>query len=134
VTKNIRNLRSILAMRSPPYLIFKENAYKAQHDKIKRKALLVPNATGQDASLGFGGNFNHTIDRQAHEDQHVKGRTGMGFGNSNVNLGAVVGGMEANGVKSSHCEYACYPDRRLVDSEDTDCEPYHRSALRTSAK
>jgi len=73
---------------------------KAQHDRIKRKALLAPTTTGQDASLTFGGNVNHTIGRQTHEDQHIKGRTGVNFGNNNtVDLGAVIGGMEANGIQ-----------------------------------
>jgi hypothetical protein len=131
-TKNTRNLRSILYITL--WLIYNRTHTKAQHDKIKRKALLAPNAIGQDTSLGFSGNLNHTIDRQAHEDQHTKGRTGMGFGNNTVDLGAVVGGMEANGVESYlRSEYACYIDHlSVVDSKNTDCEPHHRSNLRTS--
>jgi hypothetical protein len=82
--------------------------YKAQHDKIKRKALLAPNATTQDTPLGFGGNLS----RQAHEEQHGKGR--MGFGNNTVDLGAVIGGMEANGVASYlHYEHIILIKRAL---------------------
>jgi hypothetical protein len=110
----------------------KGNTYKAQHDKIKRKALLAPNATGQDVSLGFGGNLNNAIGRQAHEDQHSKGR---GFGSNAIDLGAVIGGMEANGVKSYLCRNYTKADYQdIIDPEDTDCEPYHRSALRTATK
>jgi hypothetical protein len=111
-----------------------KNAYKAQHDKIKRKALLAPNATGQDVSMGFGGGLNHAVGGQTHEDQQVKGRIGMGFGSNTVDLGAVIGGMEANGV-SSYLRYEyTSTDPHLADSEDTDCEPYNRNTLCTSAK
>lgn len=63
---------------------------KAQHDKIKRKALLTPHIS--DASQG------HPIGRQNHEEPLSKGRASMSFGSNAVDLGAVVGGMEANGV------------------------------------
>jgi hypothetical protein len=105
-TKNIRNSKSALSIHNLPYSNLQNNTYctKAQHDKIKRKALLAPNTTGQDISVGFGGSLNHVVDRQTHEEHQGKGRTG--FGSNVVDLGAVIGGMEANGVYLYlSCEY-----------------------------
>jgi hypothetical protein len=96
-TRSTKNSRSDLAAPTP--LPFRLHSQQAQYDKIKRKALLAPNATGLDAALAFGGNMNHVIERQAHEDQRGGGRAGGGFSNDAVNIGAVVGGMEANGVR-----------------------------------
>jgi hypothetical protein len=97
-TKNIRNSRSALSIYNFQYSNIQNNTccIKAQHDKIKRKALLAPNTTGQDVSVGFGGSLSHVVDRQTLEDHQGKGRTG--FGSNTVDLGAVIGGMEANGV------------------------------------
>lgn len=70
---------------------------KTQHDKIKRKALLTPNPIGRE-HLGFEGPV-HPPDRHAPEGQHPKVRTfGTNMGNA-VDLEAVVGGMEANGIQ-----------------------------------
>jgi len=97
-TKNTRNSKSALSVHNLPYSNLQNHTccIKAQHDKIKRKALLAPNTTGQDVSMGFGRSLNHVVDRQIHEDHQGKGRTG--FGSNTVDLGAVIGGMEANGV------------------------------------
>lgn len=57
---------------------------QTQHDKIKRKALLVPNAA---PALAAG------------EDALNKRRS---FASNAVDLGAVVGGMEACGVSDPH--------------------------------
>jgi hypothetical protein len=61
---------------------------QSQHDKIKRKALLAPNAPGGAAA-------NHSSD-----DPHSNKL--RAFANP-VDLGAVVGGMEASGVFRSTC-------------------------------
>ncbi|KAK7696626.1 hypothetical protein QCA50_001284 [Cerrena zonata] len=56
-------------------------------DKIKRKALLAPGTVGQPAGVG-----GHTLDDRT--------RPATGFGASTaMNVGAVVGGMEANGIQ-----------------------------------
>jgi hypothetical protein len=57
------------------------------HDKLKRKSLLAPNPVGNDAPPGFGGTVG--------DSQAKHGTFGMNIEN---NIGAVVGGMEANGV------------------------------------
>ncbi|GLB33523.1 putative chiasma assembly protein [Lyophyllum shimeji] len=62
---------------------------KLLHDKLKRKALLAPHPSGHDGHPSLGLN----------EEQHLKQRAfGTNLGNA-VNLGAVVGGMEATGVQ-----------------------------------
>ncbi|RDB23263.1 E3 ubiquitin-protein ligase CCNB1IP1 [Hypsizygus marmoreus] len=62
---------------------------KLLHDKFKRKALLAqPN--GNDGPIGFGG--------QSNEEQAKQRNFGLHVTNA-VNLGAVVGGMEANGIQ-----------------------------------
>jgi hypothetical protein len=67
-----------------------------QHDKIKRKALLAPNTVGQDNSACLGG---PQTDRRTATDHQVHSRTfGANLGNAS-NFGAIVGGMDANGVE-----------------------------------
>ncbi|EGO27335.1 hypothetical protein SERLADRAFT_406467 [Serpula lacrymans var. lacrymans S7.9] len=66
---------------------------KAQHDKIKRKALLGP--SGQNLQSSFGYNASNTFERSISDDQN-KVRSGQ---NANISIGAVVGGMEANGIQ-----------------------------------
>jgi len=61
---------------------------QAQHDKVKRKSLLAPSA----APPGQGSGGVNPFD-QPSQDDHNKGRGG-------VDIGAVVGGMDANGVQS----------------------------------
>ena len=69
---------------------------QAQHDQIKRKALFAPHVHGQENNLGA--NSSQIQERQSLSDHQETSRSGMLFGNNAVNLGAVVGGMEANGV------------------------------------
>jgi len=90
--RKIRDLQDTSRERDKEY-----QKLKAQHDKIKRKALLAPNTTGQDVSVGFGGSLSHVVDRQTLEDHQGKGSTS--FGSNTVDLGAVIGGMEANGIQ-----------------------------------
>jgi hypothetical protein len=59
---------------------------KAQYDKIKRKALLAPNFGGPEMPA-----------QQPDDGSHRTRPFGNNMGNS-IDLGAVVGGMEANGV------------------------------------
>lgn len=80
-----------------------QHFYQAQNDKIKRKALFAPNVHGQESNLNLGANTNQIQERQSLGDHQEKSRSGMLFGNNAVNLGAVVGGMEANGVRVSLC-------------------------------
>lgn len=80
------------------------HVFQAQHDKIKRKALLGGTPMNEHQQ-NFGGNFGHSGARQNQEDMHSIGRANMTFGSNAVDLGAVVGGMEANGVGFSlSCE------------------------------
>lgn len=68
------------------------------HDKLKRKALLVLGPIGQDGLHNVnGGPHGHL------NEDHSANHRGFGanIGN-NVNLGAVVGGVEANAVGSYH--------------------------------
>lgn len=71
---------------------------QAQHDKIKRKALLGGTPMNEQVQQTFGGNFGHAGVRQNQEEAHSNGRASMAFGSNAIDLGAVVGGMEANGV------------------------------------
>ncbi|TFY80277.1 hypothetical protein EWM64_g3732 [Hericium alpestre] len=68
---------------------------KVQHDKIKRKALLQPDPIG---NAGFAFNPSANMDRM-HADEHASRNRATFGGNctNNVDIGAVVGGMEANG-------------------------------------
>lgn len=63
---------------------------KAQYDKAKRKSLLAPNT----APSGQGGGGVNMFDRPP-QDDHNKGRAGM-------DIGAMIGGMDANGVQGSY--------------------------------
>lgn len=60
---------------------------KAQYDKAKRKSLLAPST----APPGQGGGGVNMFDRPP-QDDHNKGRAG-------VDIGAVIGGMDANGIQ-----------------------------------
>lgn len=67
------------------------------HDKLKRKALLVPGPIGQDGLHNVNGGL------QGHLNEDHSNHRGFGANiSNNVNLGAVVGGMEANGVSFYH--------------------------------
>ncbi|KAH7916154.1 hypothetical protein BJ138DRAFT_689197 [Hygrophoropsis aurantiaca] len=66
---------------------------KIQHDKIKRKALLAPSGGPPGQNLAHSIETNHSApNRQAQTDQNRR------MGNS-VDIGAVVGGMEASGIQ-----------------------------------
>ncbi|KAJ7781538.1 hypothetical protein B0H16DRAFT_1498731 [Mycena metata] len=75
--RKVRDLQDATRERDKEY-----QKLKTQHDKIKRKALLAPNAAATGVSSG--------------EDPHTNKL--RAFSNP-VDLGAVVGGMEASGVK-----------------------------------
>lgn len=62
---------------------------QAQYDKAKRKSLLAPNP----APSGQGGGGVNMFDRP--QDDHNKGRAG-------VDIGAMIGEMDANGVQGSY--------------------------------
>ena len=73
---------------------------QSQHDKIRRKALLAPQA----GPLAFGGASNIGIDHQQHsqaqDDAQLRPR-GFGVNLANaVGLDVLVGGMEANRVRA----------------------------------
>lgn len=72
---------------------------QTQHDKIKRKALLAPNLNGHDTSLTLSANI--TENKHVHPGHQAKARNGVGIGNNAVDLGAVVGGMEASGASNA---------------------------------
>ncbi|KAG5654075.1 hypothetical protein H0H81_007801, partial [Sphagnurus paluster] len=80
--RKIRELQDASREREKEY-----QKLKALHDKFKRKALLAP-STGQEGHPSFGTQLNSGAQQ--------KQRAFMG--GNNVNIGAVVGGMEANGV------------------------------------
>ncbi|KAJ3904862.1 hypothetical protein F5879DRAFT_952998 [Lentinula edodes] len=65
---------------------------KAQHDKIKRKALLGPNLTANEPSINGSNN-------QLSDDQRAGMRNFAPKVGNNLDFGAVVGGMEANGIQ-----------------------------------
>ncbi|KAJ4472203.1 hypothetical protein J3R30DRAFT_3523872 [Lentinula aciculospora] len=82
--RKVRDLQEATREREKEY-----QKLKAQHDRIKRKALLGPNLTVND----------HGPTNQISEDQRVGMRSfGTNVGN-NVDFGAVVGGMEVNGIQ-----------------------------------
>ncbi|KAI0939068.1 hypothetical protein AcV5_000586 [Taiwanofungus camphoratus] len=76
---------------------------KTQYDKIKRKALLAPNVVGGDSAIPLINEnpANHTGERSALDEHTNKMRQGMPFGTTlgAVDVGAVVGGMEANSIQ-----------------------------------
>ncbi|KAI0921955.1 hypothetical protein AcW2_006780 [Taiwanofungus camphoratus] len=80
---------------------------KTQYDKIKRKALLAPNVVGGDSAIPLINEnpANHTGERSALDEHLNKMRQGMPFGTTlgAVDVGAVVGDMEANSVRHFIC-------------------------------
>ncbi|OBZ71896.1 E3 ubiquitin-protein ligase CCNB1IP1 [Grifola frondosa] len=74
---------------------------KTQYDKIKRKALLGPNAVGGDPTLPLGAMGNNVPERQTVDEAQNKFRGGMTFGGFGgaVDVGAAVGNMEATGIQ-----------------------------------
>lgn len=94
--KNIKNSESVCLI----YISICSSliSWQVQYDKIKRKALLAPNPNAPDGPRGFGGPLNSAVDRQTQDEPQNKTRPfATNLGNS-VNLGNIVGGMEANGV------------------------------------
>lgn len=73
---------------------------QTHYDKIKRKALLAPGLVGNENTGLMAGADGHPADRVGLNEQQNKHRSGMAFG-ATVDMGAVVGDMEANGVRSS---------------------------------
>ncbi|CAL1702157.1 unnamed protein product [Somion occarium] len=66
---------------------------KGHLDKIKRKALLAPGSVGQHDAMGIGAE-RHVL------DDGIRTRPQAGFtGNTSMDMGAVIGGMEANGIQ-----------------------------------
>lgn len=95
---------------------------QAQHDKIKRKTLLAPSLaiTGGNDQLNL-----HAPPKQMNDEHQSRHRPfGTNLGNT-VDLGAVVGGMEANGVVNSSLKRTIdFPlnwDWHFADSENADC-------------
>ncbi|KLO15898.1 hypothetical protein SCHPADRAFT_938360 [Schizopora paradoxa] len=79
---------------------------KNQYDKIKRKALLAPNGLGNELPTGLGAHNNaqgqHEVQNAINDRQANKARTmnnPFNRAGPGVDIGAVVGGMEANGVR-----------------------------------
>ncbi|CCL99171.1 uncharacterized protein FIBRA_01186 [Fibroporia radiculosa] len=76
---------------------------KTQYDKIKRKALLAPNLVGSgEGAIPLSGNENPHGERPIFNEQSNKLKSGMAFGatvGGAVNVGAVVGDMEAHGIQ-----------------------------------
>ncbi|KAF7980939.1 hypothetical protein HWV62_36165 [Athelia sp. TMB] len=90
--RKVRDLQDTSRDRDKEY-----QKLKAQHDKIKRKALLAGGPPNNEHLQSLSGNPGHPAARQHQEEQQIRGRTGMMFGSNAVDLGVVVGGMEANG-------------------------------------
>ncbi|KAJ3842501.1 hypothetical protein F5878DRAFT_576689 [Lentinula raphanica] len=86
--RKVRDLQEATREREKEY-----QKLKAQHDKIKRKALLGPsNFAANETSSNVPTN-------QMLEDQWGGTRTFATNVGNNVDFGAVVGGMEANGIQ-----------------------------------
>ncbi|THH10087.1 hypothetical protein EW145_g1563 [Phellinidium pouzarii] len=89
---NTRNLWS-----SDVILAVSDTSRENHYDKIKRKALLAPNSLAND---GFAAPMPVQNENQMIADRHSNKGWGNMFANSGaVNFGAVVGGMEANGIQ-----------------------------------
>lgn len=71
---------------------------KTHYDKIKRKALLAPGLGGNESTGLMAGADGYHADRVGLNEQQNKHRSGMAFG-ATVDMGAVVGDMEANGIQ-----------------------------------
>ncbi|CDO74092.1 hypothetical protein BN946_scf185043.g142 [Trametes cinnabarina] len=75
---------------------------KAQYDKLKRKALLGGAVTGKDGTIPLG---NHALNATDRQDDATRMRQGMAFGTGvggdrvGLDVGAVVGNMEAAGIQ-----------------------------------
>ncbi|KAI0366384.1 hypothetical protein BV20DRAFT_652995 [Pilatotrama ljubarskyi] len=71
---------------------------KTQYDKLKRKALLGGAVGGKDGSLPLGNQGLNIQER--HDDASARMRQGIAFGGGGgVDVGAVVGNMEAAGIQ-----------------------------------
>ncbi|TFY59872.1 hypothetical protein EVJ58_g5507 [Rhodofomes roseus] len=87
---------------------------KAQYDKIKRKALLAPNVVGGDNVVPGTANGPHVGERHVLNDQANKLRPGGVFG-AGLDVGAVVGDMEAHGVSFLPFTMLISADKRPLD-------------------
>ncbi|KAF5393729.1 hypothetical protein D9757_000258 [Collybiopsis confluens] len=85
--RKVRDLQDSMREREKEY-----QKLKAQHDKIKRKALLGPNLGSNDPT------FNAPINPPMENPRSGLRNFGIGSGH-NVDFGAVVGGMEAHGIQ-----------------------------------
>ncbi|TFK43223.1 hypothetical protein BDQ12DRAFT_718460 [Crucibulum laeve] len=85
--RKVRELQEVSRERDKEY-----QKLKAQHDKIKRKALLTTNPAVHTQDPSFGARQEHPLEQQG------RPRT-FGNVNNNVDIGAVIGGMETNGIQ-----------------------------------
>ena len=84
------------------------NDWQYQHDKIKRKALIAPNTVASENQVGFSGTNNINMERPSPSDHQIQPRSfGANLGNT-VNIGAIVGGMEASGVKPHRISFILF--------------------------
>ncbi|KAF9076485.1 hypothetical protein BDP27DRAFT_1255363, partial [Rhodocollybia butyracea] len=84
--RKVRDLQEATREREKEY-----QKLKTQHDRVKRKALLGPNAVSNDASMNGSTN-------QLAENSVGTRNFGANVG-TNVDYGAVAGGMELNGIQ-----------------------------------
>lgn len=86
--KEYQKLKANVVIPSPLRNVF--TILQAQHDKIKRKALLAPDSGGgPQGNIGFPGAEGYS----RHLPQNPNS-------NQPLNVGAVVGDMQANGVEN----------------------------------
>ena len=115
--KNIRSSRYLLHHFSRA--IFDVFSYQVSHDKLKRKALLVPNPSGQE-------NGSHNNGGSVGSDQRAKQRSNLPNFSHGGNVSAAVGGMEANGAGSSPISFHLCIDMVIwahIDSKNTRGQP-----------
>ncbi|KAG6833812.1 hypothetical protein H0H87_011746 [Tephrocybe sp. NHM501043] len=89
--RKIRELQDASRDREKEY-----QKLKLQLDKFKRKALLAPQPSGHENIPGLAIGHHPNDDQQRQQQSRT---FGMGIGMNNVNLAAVVGGMEVGGVQ-----------------------------------
>lgn len=95
--RKVRELQDASRERDKEY-----QKLKAQYDRVKRKALLAPNAIAPDVSSnvhGIGATGAAAIDRLGSEEQLRRQRAAAPLGVPAGNISAFVGGMEAAGVQ-----------------------------------
>ncbi|KAF5369772.1 hypothetical protein D9758_001312 [Tetrapyrgos nigripes] len=101
--RKVRDLQEATREREKEY-----QKLKAQHDKIKRKALLAPN-------LGVNDAVNSSNEEPRVAMRPLEGNIG--------NIGAVAGGMAANGIQRTpivnRTSFGGFPSQRMVPSGTT---------------